>query len=1444
MPLRPFINRTRLKWAAITTAVAAAIGAVGAYYATRPAFLAKVIVPIAAKSIGGDVTVGRIAMGSLNSVTVEDLRVRVADWPGLSGEVLHADRIEFHFSLLPLLVGRFELTSVTADLIELRLVERQETPGAFSVFALKPVESEGGGLPQRPEVVVKDLRLLNGVLTTEDAQPVYRQLGELHFSGSMGPSDLSDTAFNFSLRGRQDSSGTLAVGSIFGMFDIESKAIIVTCDELRIEGKELPVAPLAVRRWAQPLDVKGRIAQLRFEHQPGSEPYAAIDLRGASMDLPVDRLSGGALENTWGGFANGRAVDLVDTPRMKLNSGMLTLARNEIKFESVEGEIGSSEADSRVIALPFRGSFSLRIPTESLPPFNWAEREKWLERAAAIAPFAIDIEIPTFSSPQPSEGAPDTLQLPRAATQLLSDFNITSWSIDIKTSVKRDPPRSDGTAGELHSRGQLVLSGGTGAYKEFDYPLENVTGLITYEDDNLAIDHIDAVGSDGAKVWIGGKLLGLSSGAEIDIAIKCEKAPIDDRLFEAFEEAPRDALRLLFDERAATKLGEAGLLPDEALLIEQRKERSRLPDDEAGRKTHARLTRSIDAGPFRLLGDCGFAMRVYSEAGWGKPVEVTGEVNVLNAGLVFSRFPYPLRLPKGTFFVHDESIEISPDGLTAITPAGGQLTVSGKVEIPRLPGGGRDSRLSFHLRDIDDSVNATLLAAIPDDQDKVHIDWPGEKLSPAGSLLSALGLSGGVQIDGRIWTELDAKGLSAGERFDFGIAFDNGRAAPNDKGRAELDGLGLPWPRDFTLEECSARLQLTPERVTISDCSGRAGDGTVKASGFAELESPRKEVRIEFDSVPIGRAFENSFASDPAESARQYERYRPTGTIDGFVERVVDEKGARTTGAIQPDFIELTLDGARVTGRRIAGVVNVGDDGLRADSLEFRLSEGTEDDGLLLLGGLLNGGAFEAKLIGTRIESALVRDLLQTRAAGVLDLLRSRAARGRFNATYSGGDKERYEIVPRVLEIGQPDERVQIAFGDDARIAGGSERVDFQLGGSLGLPGATDHRGTITVKGAYQPGIENRLDAALRIVDSNLTPALRKQLPPPLDTATESLNIVTTRSFELDLPDISLRWPESGSAEKPDIYQLIGSARLSGAAFDAGPRFSEIDADIPLNFRYEPAKPDAIVLDASIVATGGRVWDRPFGATKASIRTPKGSSGSKNSNGLVITGSGDVAYGRFDLDASVDYDRDEFRARVRIADADYDLIRSGTPAGPDAERSASRLTAIVDVGGPTGGSADLRTGSGRIAIRKARLASMPVAVRALQLTQLMLPTSSDISATTAEFDIRGNTAFVRACKLTAGTIELEGTGTVDISTFALGLRMFARGTVPIVSDVIGGVTGAIFAIDLTGTLMEPKAALAPLPGITNAPTTPQPANSSQAVVEEPRQQAPETEKKP
>ncbi len=1407
---------------------------------TRPSVLAAIILPAASRAIGGAATADRIALGAWNELVVEGFAVQAPDWKGDAGTLASSDRMRIRFDPFALLLGDVVVESVSVDEMRLRLAERADELNAFSFESLTPAKPAGGAPDrrQRPaRIAIEDLVIEGGVAETDGR---FTKLGEVRFRGSLSPDGDGAGAFRFLLEGRPDSEGRLAVGSVAGTIDADRRAVAVELRDLAVADGTLPVAPSAVRLWAQRLDLAGRIVRARFAVAAGGEPDAEIDIEGLAIDLPAELLGDDASRDAWSGFRDGASIDIEATPRLSVAKGTLRVSPDGLALEGVEGLLGASGDDragdgEAVLPVPFTCEFRLHVGALPTGPFSWERREAWLEEAIALAPLRLTLGIPSFASPRDALAA-RTLLVPRGVAKVLTDFAVTEWTLEAESRFERGLP--DGTTpAPLRSSGSLRISEGSAAFEEFPYRLEGVHGVISFEGDDIVVERIAGRGADGAIVEIDGRLAGVASGAEIDLRIACADAPVDERLFAAFEPEARRALEMLFDARAAEGLARAGLLPDAAALVAQRQELARLADDPTTRARRERLERSLAAGPFALGGRCAFDMRVYSPAGFGQPVLVTGRVDVRDAGLVFSRFPYPLRLKEGTVTVLDEAIEIGGGGLRAVTPAGGVFTASGAVRIPRDGKGGRDGIVEIELSDTGDIVNPALLAAIPDAGDEVLANWPGAQRSSAGDLLHALGLSGDLELNGRVAT------LPGGaEDFRFRLAFANGRAAPDEEGRRWLAGEGLPWPPEFVLEDCAASLDIVPERATIGHCTGRRGTGGVVARGFADLEGPARLVELELTGLPVDRAFEPFLSKDPAEAAALFARFRPSGSIDGSIRREVDAAGAVTRGRLVPRELEVTLDGSRVKAERIAGRIAVDGEKLRAESLEYRLTSDGEADGILRVSGPLGDAEisaatpFDARLAGGRFGSPLLREVLRERASAVGDALRTLRADGRFGATYARGDGERLEFRPERLEVGAPEARVAFEFREGSAISSEGEGVRF--GVDAALAGAAS--GSFRASGLVTSGMENDgpdaaveakvaegkvAEAASERTDTNgptttltaeahfaldtLGPAIHPLLPPPLDDAAAAIALASAGPCGLDLTRLEARWDDASPADRPAFYRLDGRATLAKAAFDAGPAIDRLDGTLDFALVSEPAAEAPVRFDARLDARALRAMEFELGRSQATLAaTPDGAT-------LRIDADGDIALGRYELDAVVELGAADlpgrYDARLRLADADYGLLRD-----PTSPPSGSRTSATLAIGGPTGGTPSdtaARRGAGRLAIRNATLADMPVALRALQLTQLMLPISGRLSDSNATYSIEGDLLRVERCRFVAGTLELEGEGTVDIPTYGLALRLYPKGTVPLVSDLIGGVMHQIFAIDVGGTLLEPKASLAPLPAV-------------------------------
>jgi hypothetical protein len=104
-----------------------------------------------------------------------------------------------------------------------------------------------------------------------------------------------------------------------------------------------------------------------------------------------------------------------------------------------------------------------------------------------------------------------------------------------------------------------------------------------------------------------------------------------------------------------------------------------------------------------------------------------------------------------------------------------------------------------------------------------------------------------------------------------------------------------------------------------------------------------------------------------------------------------------------------------------------------------------------------------------------------------------------------------------------------------------------------------------------------------------------------------------------------------------------------------------------------------------------------------------------------------------------------------------------------------------------------------------------VALQALQLSQLMLPINASLNAANAAFTIKGDSVAINTCELTSGTLRLDGSGTMHLPSFALAMRFNPKGTIPLLSDVIGGIMNQLFAIEVSGTLAAPKTSVVAIP---------------------------------
>jgi hypothetical protein len=105
----------------------------------------------------------------------------------------------------------------------------------------------------------------------------------------------------------------------------------------------------------------------------------------------------------------------------------------------------------------------------------------------------------------------------------------------------------------------------------------------------------------------------------------------------------------------------------------------------------------------------------------------------------------------------------------------------------------------------------------------------------------------------------------------------------------------------------------------------------------------------------------------------------------------------------------------------------------------------------------------------------------------------------------------------------------------------------------------------------------------------------------------------------------------------------------------------------------------------------------------------------------------------------------------------------------------------------------------------------PLTLSILQLSQLMLPISDSFEYGEIDFSIEADKLYVDDLILTSPSIQFTGKGEMSLNDWEIALRLFPKGTIPLFSDLISGVTGTLYAINVKGTLDAPVANLEPLP---------------------------------
>ena len=1339
---------------------------------------------------------GRLRIGSI--------RVLADGWPERTAEIASIEGLDSRFRPLDLLRARITLDDLDVRRANLRIA-RRTSDDAVNLSAIHPPTGRSWiSLSVRPErarlrlLQVENLEVRpDGIATL--ASPYFR--GDVALDPRRGPHELR---FEFAEieppdPAHPDDTRPAANGlRLDGFWNDRTFAYEVNASELDFDRTVRPLLPPAVEEYCRKrLALKGMVSGVVLKGST-ERPLAEARLQVHDIAMNLDELGLG-LGIGWERFSEGSRSALRDIPRMNVQQGTIVLSGDRLSLEGFQGQLFSvgdpTEPASKVAgSVPLPVSLSLALDFSKLPPLvdmsDLASAEAWLEAAARHCGVDARLSVPEYALVRSEPGVPWAVELPEPIVNVLDNFKVQQGLLTIEARASR-PATDPGTESRIPEvRGSLRIAKGRGEYVNFRYPMQNVTADIRFHDERIEVVSLKATGRTGNRMAIKGLVDGAGDDAGVDLNVSTQDlAPIDLDLQNAFDEGPRRIFELLFARDMRDRLVRAGLL--------------------------------ADAGS-ELGGLCAFDIQVKRERGGGSRVETTGIISVQGARVLCSRFPYPIEVVQGEIVLEDEAIVLPKEKWSFRTPRDGTGRIWGRVAIPRSPNG-RLARPDLDLVVVNDRVNDLLLAAIPledwEDGRSRNERWPGLEWSTAAQGMRALGLAGEVNLEGHIGC--DAEGDTT---LAIDIRLEDGTFKPRNGEDRLLERSGLPWPEGFDLEKVSAKVHLTEREATLERLSGSAGAGTVLASGSASLRERDRTLRATLSGATIGDWMILLLPEDVQESAAAaWERCEVSGTFDGDIDI---HQGAQGIDRRQASF---RTGGVRFRARGVPSELRIREGVLGIDGPTFTLT-GLQVDALcrgVRAGALTLDGAIALDAKGRQdlrgrwtidtFASVLWPELL--RAA---NLERIAELHDAWNPVGFAAGGLRVQRTPD----GQPDWDIEVT--EDGVLVGDPGGVPISLslapGGHLtfgpdavGLRGPTASEpglvgclpgGDFALEGTLATGPRGPADGGamdLRFDIGPIDASLLGVLPDDLASALQAIELRAgaASSDGLRLLGWTPQAPETG---------LLGGIELQDGSLRAGTMLSRIHARFGIDARGGRPYPVQIDLGGGhgTFMAGDRFFDRAGGA----LRLDEGADRIE-----IIDLQADLYSGRAYASATIGGPARDWSLDVRVDGASLPaLIRGG--ATTTAFAASGLVRGALRLGGDLDRDGSLR-GVGHLEATQARMAELPLTLRVLQASQLMLPLSDSLERANLDFHVRGDALRFERFDLSCPMLRLMGTGSMNLSTWDISLRFRNRGVVPGLSDLFGAASDALFVIDVSGPAGDPKVQLTPLPPLGQDPSSPQ-----------------------
>jgi hypothetical protein len=1428
MPQSSATPNPRRRWRRLAATVLAAFAILTvAVVVGGPPILGLVVAAALGPVVGGEVSIRSVHPADLGGRWVlERLVVRAPGWEGPAGEVLEIDRAVAIVDRAALWKGELRILELAIDGMNVRIAEDPARPGEVNALALEP-EPGGGGETAWPSIGVLGLRIESG----EAAGATWTETGARWFAGSVITLPEAPDRHELALVETDPEGRPLPASDsallLKGYFDTATLEATLQVQALDLGPDSLRIAPPSVRAWCRELELAGTVSAFSVQWKPNQPFDAILDIESLAFRLPD--LGG----EPWVRFRAGEIESAVRPPLMQVQSGRIEISEERLALTGLAGSLGGD--DSETVPLPFEMDFRVDLAGEIGERLN-AESFDRIARASA---FSLDLSVrgfenlampladPASAEPSPEAPSADAIDLPLVAGRILENLGAVSWRMEIDVSLERGPPlafeRGVPKAATVERSGKLMLSDGEGAYYRFPYPLEQVSGYLTFEGEVVEIATLRGKGPTGADILIRGTLLIPENDTAVDITISSPNVPIDRHLVSALDDGPARLLTTLFDEAAAERFQALGLLSTPESIRELERERTRLEAElralEPGSPSRAELAdrlsnleRRIAAGPFTLGGRVGLDLRIEQGLGKNAPLHTTGSIEFARCGLMLEGFPYPIVATGGRIELEDERIAFTGGALPFIAPGGGVGRISGDILIPRQ---GDERGFEPQLE----------IAAIDPPEWIVRYLPPGTEIP--GGWADLLDAEGRVSMHGRVTP--DPTGTLEPD-WEFVAKVEGWTVSPKPPLATAILELGAVWPDGLAARELRGAIALEPGLVEFKGLSfefPQEGDAArLVATGTIHPRDSALEVEIDANALDAATWVAATDATDP-EDPSIFSRRNVEGRLD--VELHATRTGEEFRREVEIVGGRVSIDGGWIdepNPPRIDLELRSGTAGFFGDSTVLagtllRISqagpEGDLPEGEVRFDGTrpheeapwtLRCAWRDGDLAGSATQLAIADFLPEIRDAWLL-----LAPQGRFGLDVdldpSRDDLGRLAISAEGASIALDDARMSISSRIPTPIEIRPRKVI--LGRSEILLGEGDDTAVLDASATLERETPRRLSLLGSLSMPHLPSPALDALPAGIRTTIDSLSLASEGPASIDDLALECVWHSGDPPDAPSSLQTQGSITVERASFEAGLGFRDVDATATIRASRTPERP--LTIEASIHANRVVTLERELVDADAMLRFEE------DTGRLAASPIAARFYGGFlEGDVIADLARGRYRVSLLTDEVDAGLLIAGIPdEGEPAPQGGGLLRGRLAIEGDfdESTSAPSRIGRGRVRIEDGSLAKDPISMSVLQLSQLSLPINDAIADADLRFFIEGDRLVLESMDLSCDTLRLAGDGEVDLDEMTIRSRFTAKGTVPGVSDLLAPIAGLLYAIDLDGPLADPKASMHPLPGLAS-----------------------------